>query len=104
MLTFSGQVPESIWRLVYLGFNNVAALTVLTGETRLGMPAASMTGSVCLSMRRSCFVSQAQMVMTFALHAFTLLANLTLQPLWGTLSVPLCARPEVCNRGNISPP
>nr|XP_029476053.1 acyl-coenzyme A thioesterase 11-like [Oncorhynchus nerka] len=80
-------VPRDKRNQVYLGFNNVAALTVLTGETRLGKPAASMTGSVCLSMRSCCFVSQVQMVMASALHAFTLLADLTLRPLWGTLSL-----------------
>ncbi|XP_064860674.1 LOW QUALITY PROTEIN: acetyl-coenzyme A thioesterase [Oncorhynchus nerka] len=79
-------VPRDKRNQVYLGFNNVAALTVLTGE-KTG-EASSINDRIGVFVHEELLLCvQVQMVMTSALHAFTLLADLTLRPLWGTLSL-----------------
>uniref|UniRef100_A0A674DN98 Acetyl-coenzyme A thioesterase-like n=1 Tax=Salmo trutta TaxID=8032 RepID=A0A674DN98_SALTR len=69
-------VPWDKSNQVYLGYNNVAALTVLAGKQDWEV-------AVYVHEEVELLCVQVQMeVMTSALHAFTLLADLTLRPLW----------------------
>ncbi|KAK6305108.1 hypothetical protein J4Q44_G00238880 [Coregonus suidteri] len=77
-------VPWDKSNQVYLGYNNVAALTVLAGKQ--DWEASSICDRICVYVHEEellCVQVQMQ-VMTSALHAFTLLADLTLRPLWDT--------------------
>ncbi|KAM9517910.1 acetyl-coenzyme A thioesterase-like isoform 1-T1 [Salvelinus alpinus] len=76
-------VPWDKSNQVYLGYNNVAALTVLAGKQDWEASSISDRVAVYVHEEVELLCVQVQMeVMTSALHAFTLLADLTLRPLW----------------------
>uniref|UniRef100_A0A8C7I7W9 Acyl-CoA thioesterase 12 n=1 Tax=Oncorhynchus kisutch TaxID=8019 RepID=A0A8C7I7W9_ONCKI len=76
-------VPWDKSNQVYLGYNNVAALTVLAGKQDWEASSISDRVAVYVHEEVELLCVQVQMeVMSSALHAFTLLADLTLRPLW----------------------
>uniref|UniRef100_A0A4W5KIJ8 Acyl-CoA thioesterase 12 n=1 Tax=Hucho hucho TaxID=62062 RepID=A0A4W5KIJ8_9TELE len=76
-------VPWDKSNQVYLGYNNVAALTVMAGKQDWEASSISDRVGVYVHEEVELLCVQVQMeVMTSALHAFTLLADLTLRPLW----------------------
>ncbi|CAB1318745.1 unnamed protein product, partial [Coregonus sp. 'balchen'] len=78
-------VPWDKSNQVYLGYNNVAALTVLAGKQDWEASSISDRVGVYVHEEAELLCVQVQMeVMTSALHAFTLLVDLTLRPLWDT--------------------
>ncbi|KAM6984882.1 acetyl-coenzyme A thioesterase [Aplochiton taeniatus] len=76
-------VPWDKSNQVYLGYNNIAALTVLAGKPDWELSSIQDRTSVYVHEEAELLCLRVQMeVLTSALHVYTRLADLRLRPLW----------------------